>query len=163
MKTKTKKFFKVLFIVLFALIFIYDTYQIHFAKSNSKSPEHLTVTYENAGNILLQNIQNGTSISMKISVKNDTDHDISFELSFLEVINELEDPTKVTYTLTKEDGNIEIYSDTFPKESVFLSEGDTIEKGSTIDYILTIRVNDLIPNDLGKSLQARVYLNEEYS
>ena len=62
-----------------------------------------------------------------------------------------------------EDGSIEIYSDTFPKESIYLTEGDTVEKGSTTVYILTIRMNNLNPNDIGKTLQARVNLNEKAS
>ena len=159
MKKKVTKILKILLIVLFIGIFIYDTYQIHF-KDKKTTKDHLTITYENAGNILLQNINNGSGVSMKIEVKNESDHDSSFELSFLEVVNDLIDPSKVNYTLSKEDGSIEIYSDTFPKESIYLTEGDTVEKGSTTVYILTIRMNNLNPNDIGKTLQARVNLND---
>lgn len=162
MKKKTKNMLKILLIILFVAIFVYDTYQIHFAGKN-RPKEHLSIAYENAGNILLQNINNGSSVSMKIEVKNETNHDSSFELSFLEVVNDLEDPSKVVYTLSKEDGSVEIYSDTFPKESVYLTEGDTVEKGSTTVYILTIRINNLNENDIGKTLQARVNLNEKAS
>lgn len=162
MKKKTKNILKILLIILFIGIFIYDTYQIHFAGKN-RTKDHLSISYENAGNILLQNINNGSGVSMKIEVKNETDDNSSFELSFLEVVNNLVDPSKVVYTLSKEDGNIEIYSDTFPKESVYLTEGDTIEKGSTTVYILTIRINNLNQNDIGKTLQARVNLNEKAS
>ncbi len=154
-----KKAVKIILIGLFLMILIYDTYQIHFKEKDTPS-EHLNIEYENGGNILLQDIKENDGISMKIKVKNKTDHNVNFTISFLDVVNDLVDPSKVTYSITKEENRIEIHSDTFPQENTMLQEGDLIEQNAECDYILTIRIEDINELDQGKDIQARIQFLE---
>lgn len=159
--SKKKIIISAILICCAVAILVYDTYQIHFSDKKSDLASNLTIEYENAGNILLENITNNSSISLKIKVKNETDHMINYKIAFRDVVNPLNYKPSVTYTFSKERGNIEIHSDIFPSENVIVNDGDKIEPGETLDYVITVRTNSMESTDFNKSIQARILLIED--
>lgn len=159
--SKKKIILSTILICCAVAILVYDTYQIHFSGKKREFEKNLTIEYENAGNILLENINNNSSISLKIKVKNETDHAINYKISFRDVVNPLNYKPSITYTFSKESGNIEIHSDVFPSENGVINDGDKIDSGETLDYVLTVRVNSLEEADFGKSILGRIILVED--
>ena len=70
MKEKRKKIWIVLLVILSVGILVYDTYIHHFSPHAHEKKQDLTVEYGNAGNLLLSNIHEGSTTSLRIKVKN---------------------------------------------------------------------------------------------
>lgn len=160
MQEKKKKIWIFLVILLAAIILVYDTYNQHFAKDSNKVQENLNVEYENAGNILLSNLKNDMTTSLHIKVKNETNETKKYQLKFIEVYNELVFKDSVTYSFSKDNGSIEISSEAFPDVNKTIYDGDEINASETIDYVLTVKTHELNEIDFGKSIQARIILEE---
>ncbi len=160
MKEKRKKIWLFLLGIVAIGILIYDTYNMHFSNHASTKKENLTIAYENAGNLLLSDIHEGSTTSLRITVQNETDEEKSYQIRFIEVYNELYFKDSVTYSFSKENKTVEISSETFPSEPTTMYDGDKISPGESIDYILTVRVHNLDELDIGKYIQARIVLEE---
>ena len=160
MKKNRKRLWFVLLIGLAVGILIYDTYSHHFSNHASIKKESLTVEYENAGNLLLSNIREGSTTSLHIKVKNETDEAKDFQLKFIEVYNELYSKEQVTYSFSRDNRSVEISSEVFPSETTTMYDGDVIKPGEIVDYVLTVKVHNLDEIDIGKNVQARIVLEE---
>lgn len=160
MKEKRKKIWLVLLIILSVGILVYDTYIQHFSPHAHEKKQDLTVEYGNAGNLLLSNIHEGSTTSLRIKVKNETDEKRAYQLKFIEVFNDLAFKDSATYSFSKENKTVEISSGVFPEETTNIYDGDLLEPGEYVDYVLTVKVQHLDPLDQGKSLQARIVLEE---
>jgi len=157
---KRKKIICLIFLGIALFILGYDTYQLHFANHKRIGAEHLSVEYENAGNLLLSNIQSGNSTSLRVHIKNETDRVIRYQISFEDVQNDLNLPNEIVYTFSKDSGQVEIQSGVFPTKDITLLEGDEVEPNEDVDYILTVRVRNLDASDFGKNIQARIKIIE---
>lgn len=160
MQKKKNKIWLFLVIFLAIVILVYDTYNQHFANKNNFNKENLTVEYENAGNILLSNLKDGMSTSLHIKVKNETNTAKKYQLKFIEVYNDLVYKENVTYSFSKDNSTVEISSEVFPDSIKTMYDGDEIDPGETVDYVLTVKAHELNEIDFGKSLQARIILEE---
>ena len=160
MKKNKKKLWGILFLSLAICIFVYDTYSYHFSDHASKKKENLTVEYENAGNLLLSNIREGSTTSLHIKVKNETDESKDYQLKFIEVYNELYSKDQVTYSFSRDNKSVEISSAVFPSDTTTIYDGELINPGEVVDYVLTVVVHNLNELDIGKNLQARIILEE---
>ncbi len=146
-------------IIAFAFILIYDTYNKNFVQHEEEKTT-LTVIYENTGNLILRNIHDGSSTSLRIRVKNETNMDKKYQLKFKEVYNPVEKKESITYSFSKENKSIELSSRIFPSEDITMYDGEVIHPGDALDYVFTVIVSDIDENDIGKSVQARIELEE---
>ena len=153
-----KKVIKIILIVFLLCIFIYDTYQVQFVKKDKNNDNTLSVEYENAGNLLLSDIHEGYTTSLKISVKNNSDNIKSFLFSFDEVVNDTFSNSEIYYYITRNEGNIVLFSGEFPKSNVVLDLGNGIEAYETVNFVVSIRVLKLDDKDINKSIQSRIKL-----
>ena len=153
-----KKVIKIILIVFLLCIFIYDTYQVQFVKKDKNNDNTLSVEYENAGNLLLSDIHEGYTTSLKISVKNNSDNIKSFLFSFDEVVNDTFSNSEMYYYITRNEGNIVLFSGEFPKSNVVLDLGNGIEAYETVNFVVSIRVLKLDDKDINKSIQSRIKL-----
>ena len=158
---KRKTLWLWLFFFLGVGILIYDTYDTHFAKHNEEYKNDLTIIYENAGNLLLSNIGEGNTTSLRIRVKNETNVAKKYRLRFAEVYNNVYFKDSITYSLSRNNKTVEVSSGIFPSETTTLYDGDTINVGEEIDYVITVRVHNLDELDKGKNIQSRIMLEEE--
>lgn len=149
-----KKILKYIGITLLIFIYIYDTYETQVVKKNKANT--LNIEYENAGNILLSDIKNGDAISMRIKVDNKTDKDINFFIDFEEVVNSLSCQECVTYSLTKNNKSVSLYSGYFPTSNVLLNTGDVVSKNTSEEYDFIVRIANIDEIDKGKNLQTRI-------
>ncbi len=160
MKNNKRRLWFILLILVAVSILIYDTYSHHFSDHANRKKESLTVEYENAGNLLLSNIHEGSTTSLHIKVKNETDEVKDYQLKFTEVFNELYSKEQITYSFSRDNKSVEISSEVFPSETTTIYDGEIINPGETVDYVLTLKVHNLNELDLGKNIQARIVLEE---
>lgn len=153
-----KKVVKITLIVLLLSIFIYDTYQVQFVKKHKKDDNTLSVEYENAGNLLLRDIHEGNTTSLKITVKNNSDSAKSFLFSFDEVVNNTLNTSEIYYFITRDDGNVLLFSGEYPKSNVVLDVGDNIEGHETVNYVVSVSALKLDEKDINKNIQSRIKL-----
>ena len=107
MKKNKNRLWIILLICLAIGILIYDTYSHHFSHHANSKKENLTVEYENAGNLLLSNIREGSGTSLHIKVKNETTEAKEYQLKFSEVYNEVSFKESITYSFSRENKTIE--------------------------------------------------------
>lgn len=160
MKKSKKRLWIILWICLAIGILVYDTYLHHFSHHANQKKENLTVEYENAGNLLLSNIREGSTTSLHIKVKNETDEEKDYQLKFIEVYNELYFKDQITYSFSRDNKSVEISSEVFPSETTTMYDGEIIKPGEIVDYVLTVKVHNLDEIDIGKNVQARIVLEE---
>ena len=160
MKKNKNRLWIILLICLAIGILIYDTYSHHFSHHANSKKENLTVEYENAGNLLLSNIREGSGTSLHIKVKNETTEAKEYQLKFSEVYNEVSFKESITYSFSRENKTIEISSEIFPSETTTIYDGEVIKPGEIVDYVLTVKVHNIDEIDVGKNIQARIMLEE---
>ena len=160
MKKSKKRLWIILWICLAMGILVYDTYLHHFSHHANQKKENLTVEYENAGNLLLSNIREGSTTSLHIKVKNETDEAKDYQLKFIEVYNELYFKDQITYSFSRDNKSVEISSEVFPSETTTMYDGEIIKPGEIVDYVLTVKAHNIDKIDMGKNIQARIVLEE---
>ena len=156
-----KKYLKPKYIIifLFLLIFIYDTYNLHVVKKDKKTTDDITVEYENAGNLMINNVVGNETTSIKVHVKNETDNPTKISFGFFEVINPLNN--LVYYSVTRDNNTVLMYQDTLFNGDFYLNNADNLNPKEDVDYVFTISIKDIDASYIHKNVQTRIKVIEE--
>ena len=156
MKEKRKKIWLFLLGIVAIGILIYDTYNMHFSNHASTKKENLTIAYENAGNLLLSDIHEGSTTSLRITVQNESDEEKSYQIRFIEVYNELAKDFMITYDETGNIGKRYRRQDIAGTPFCITIDDETINNGT-----VTVRDRDSMKQAVIKIEELKDYLNEK--
>ncbi len=141
--TKSNNINFILIFLILGIIFIISGICLCLFSSNEdkkiSKKEILEINYEKENIINLSNVKKGIIYSNKIKVINNTNKDLSYSVSFLNVSNTFNEQNKLLYVLdTHDSGALFVAKSQLPVVAFDLSNDVKIKSKTTHSYIFTV-------------------------
>ena len=141
--TKSNNFNFILIFLILGIIIIISGFSLFIFSSNEdkkvSKKEIFEINYEKENIIKLSNVKKGIVYSNKIKVVNNTNDDLSYSVSFLNVSNTFNEQNKLLYVLdTHDSGALFVAKSQLPVVAFDLSNDVKIKSKTTHSYIFTV-------------------------
>lgn len=159
-----------IFLLLF-IIFVSSTYAFYVAVVDkngdggdvSVTTKRLSMSFTDGPQIEIDGILPGATIIKTFSVNNSSSGEMTYSISFEDVINELSRTDDLVYTLTSTNNGASINETSFPTSDEVIVANQTIAANTTHEYTLTIQYKNLgvdQADDMGKVVSATIVVGQ---